>query len=121
MVLIHEAAGWNNLRLNYSEPGRCRRTDGKKWRCAKEVVPDQKYCERHLNRGRNRSRKPVEGQTVRAAAATSKTTNSKVVLPVATSMPLPSVTANGGASNSLVITHQKLKNIEPADGALVNR
>eukprot|EP00249_Psilotum_nudum_P013028 c24113_g1_i1 orf=752-2830(+) len=42
------------------EPGRCRRTDGKKWRCAKEVVPDQKYCERHMNRGRNRCRKPLE-------------------------------------------------------------
>ncbi|KAJ8626509.1 hypothetical protein MRB53_019816 [Persea americana] len=43
------------------EPGRCRRTDGKKWRCSKDVVPDQKYCERHMHRGRQRSRKPVEG------------------------------------------------------------
>lgn len=42
------------------EPGRCRRTDGKKWRCGKNVVPDQKYCERHMHRGRLRSRKPVE-------------------------------------------------------------
>ncbi|XP_041001859.1 LOW QUALITY PROTEIN: growth-regulating factor 9-like [Juglans microcarpa x Juglans regia] len=42
------------------EPGRCRRTDGKKWRCGKDVVPDQKYCERHMHRGRQRSRKPVE-------------------------------------------------------------
>ena len=42
------------------EPGRCRRTDGKKWRCGKNVVPDQKYCERHMHRGRQRSRKPVE-------------------------------------------------------------
>ncbi|XP_027336580.1 growth-regulating factor 9-like isoform X2 [Abrus precatorius] len=42
------------------EPHRCRRTDGKKWRCSKHVVPDQKYCERHMHRGRNRSRKPVE-------------------------------------------------------------
>ncbi|CAN6480303.1 unnamed protein product [Victoria cruziana] len=46
------------------EPGRCRRTDGKKWRCSKEVVPDHKYCEKHMHRGRNRSRKPVERQTV---------------------------------------------------------
>ncbi|KQK00900.1 growth-regulating factor 4 [Brachypodium distachyon] len=44
------------------EPGRCRRTDGKKWRCAKEAAPDSKYCERHMHRGRNRSRKPVETQ-----------------------------------------------------------
>lgn len=42
------------------EPGRCRRTDGKKWRCSKEAFPDSKYCERHMHRGKNRSRKPVE-------------------------------------------------------------
>uniref|UniRef100_A0A7N0RGE4 Growth-regulating factor n=1 Tax=Kalanchoe fedtschenkoi TaxID=63787 RepID=A0A7N0RGE4_KALFE len=42
------------------EPGRCRRTDGKKWRCSRDVAPGHKYCERHMNRGRNRSRKPVE-------------------------------------------------------------
>uniref|UniRef100_A0ACD5ZHX9 Uncharacterized protein n=1 Tax=Avena sativa TaxID=4498 RepID=A0ACD5ZHX9_AVESA len=56
------------------EPGRCRRTDGKKWRCAKEAASDSKYCERHMHRGRNRSRKPVETQLVPqppAAAATS--------------------------------------------------
>nr|GMD20504.1 growth-regulating factor 7 [Ipomoea batatas] len=40
------------------EPGRCKRTDGKKWRCSKEVALNQKYCERHLHRGRPRSRKP---------------------------------------------------------------
>ncbi|CAK9179392.1 unnamed protein product [Ilex paraguariensis] len=44
------------------EPGRCRRTDGKKWRCSKDAYPDSKYCERHMHRGRNRSRKPVESQ-----------------------------------------------------------
>ncbi|KAL8500201.1 hypothetical protein ACS0TY_019983 [Phlomoides rotata] len=43
-----------------SEPGRCRRTDGRKWRCSKEVVPEQKYCERHMHRGRQCSRKHVE-------------------------------------------------------------
>ncbi|OVA03614.1 WRC [Macleaya cordata] len=50
------------------EPGRCRRTDGKKWRCSRDVVPGQKYCERHVHRGRNRSRKPVEIPTPAAAA-----------------------------------------------------
>ncbi|KAG8097766.1 hypothetical protein GUJ93_ZPchr0013g34969 [Zizania palustris] len=44
------------------EPGRCRRTDGKKWRCSKEAMADHKYCERHINRNRHRSRKPVEIQ-----------------------------------------------------------
>ncbi|KAJ8446260.1 hypothetical protein Cgig2_016031 [Carnegiea gigantea] len=43
-----------------AEAGRCRRTDGKKWRCSRDVAPNHKYCERHLHRGRPRSRKPVE-------------------------------------------------------------
>ncbi|KAL2518339.1 Growth-regulating factor 2 [Abeliophyllum distichum] len=52
-----------NLKISKNgdpEPGRCKRTDGKKWRCSKDVAPNQKYCERHLHRGRPRSRKPVE-------------------------------------------------------------
>ncbi|KAK7263978.1 hypothetical protein RJT34_31578 [Clitoria ternatea] len=52
------------------EPGRCRRTDGKKWRCSKEAYPDSKYCERHMHRGRNRSRKPVESQTIAQSSST---------------------------------------------------
>ncbi|XP_016493830.1 growth-regulating factor 3 isoform X1 [Nicotiana tabacum] len=48
------------------EPGRCRRTDGKKWRCSRDVVSGHKYCERHVHRGRNRSRKPVEITTMAA-------------------------------------------------------
>lgn len=62
------------------EPGRCRRTDGKKWRCSKDAVPDQKYCERHINRGRHRSRKPVEvqpGQTAASKAVASRNTASQ--------------------------------------------
>eukprot|EP00261_Vitis_vinifera_P023983 XP_010656126.2 PREDICTED: growth-regulating factor 1 isoform X2 [Vitis vinifera] len=60
--------GWNCFQMGLGrkvdpEPGRCRRTDGKKWRCAKEAYPDSKYCERHMHRGRNRSRKPVEVMT----------------------------------------------------------
>jgi hypothetical protein len=42
------------------ESVRCRRTDGKRWRCSKNAVDDQKYCERHMNRGYQRSRKHVE-------------------------------------------------------------
>ncbi|WCJ26652.1 growth-regulating factor 8 [Euphorbia peplus] len=42
------------------EPWRCKRTDGKKWRCSRDVAPDQKYCERHSHKSRPRSRKPVE-------------------------------------------------------------
>ncbi|CAD6206148.1 unnamed protein product [Miscanthus lutarioriparius] len=59
---------WRPLYQGYTnadsdpEPGRCRRTDGKKWRCSKEAMADHKYCERHINRNRHRSRKPVENQ-----------------------------------------------------------
>ena len=52
------------------EPGRCRRTDGKKWRCSKDAYPESKYCERHMHRGRNRSRKPVESQTMTQSSST---------------------------------------------------
>ncbi|EEF28270.1 conserved hypothetical protein [Ricinus communis] len=52
------------------EPGRCRRTDGKKWRCSRDVVAGQKYCERHVHRGRNRSRKPVEIPTTNSSTST---------------------------------------------------
>ncbi|PWA80959.1 WRC domain, Glutamine-Leucine-Glutamine, QLQ, Growth-regulating factor [Artemisia annua] len=60
------------------EPGRCRRTDGKKWRCAKEAYPDSKYCERHMHRGRNRSRKPVEFSASSSSAAASSSTATTV-------------------------------------------
>ncbi|XP_042385083.1 growth-regulating factor 6-like isoform X1 [Zingiber officinale] len=59
--------GWRQVGKEDPEPGRCRRTDGKKWRCARDVVADQKYCERHMNRGRHRSRKHVEGHIDHAA------------------------------------------------------
>ncbi|XP_057776530.1 growth-regulating factor 2-like [Salvia miltiorrhiza] len=74
--------GWGGFHLGFSntdpEPGRCRRTDGKKWRCSRDAVVDQKYCERHMNRGRHRSRKPVEGQSGHAAATKSVVELSKI-------------------------------------------
>eukprot|EP00898_Chlorokybus_atmophyticus_P003843 jgi/Chlat1/445/Chrsp103S00943 len=36
---------------------RCRRTDGKRWRCSREVMPDQKYCILHIHRGKHRDRR----------------------------------------------------------------
>ncbi|KAL2337435.1 hypothetical protein Fmac_011881 [Flemingia macrophylla] len=59
-----------------TEPHRCRRTDGKKWRCGKNVVLGQKYCERHMHRGRNRSRKPVETSQANSSLATKPSTKS---------------------------------------------
>ncbi|XP_068330116.1 growth-regulating factor 7-like [Pyrus communis] len=75
-----------NLRLSNStdpEPGRCKRTDGKKWRCSRDVAPDQKYCERHMHRGRPRSRKHVE---VHATAASKRVRHDINLAP-----PLPTV------------------------------
>ncbi|KAI3453619.1 hypothetical protein Pfo_010282 [Paulownia fortunei] len=56
------------------EPRRCRRTDGKTWRCRKNVVEGQKYCHGHMHRGRLRSRNHVQPPTT-AAAATKETRN----------------------------------------------
>ncbi|KAJ4829429.1 hypothetical protein Tsubulata_006624 [Turnera subulata] len=68
-----------------SEPGRCRRTDGKKWRCSKDAHPDSKYCERHMNRSRNRSRKPVESKTTTTpphlSISTSSSSSSPYIAP----------------------------------------
>ncbi|CAK7356010.1 unnamed protein product [Dovyalis caffra] len=85
-----------------SEPGRCRRTDGKKWRCSKDAHPDSKYCERHMNRSRNRSRKPVESQTtsqsmstVASEIATGSSSSGSRAYPA---MPLPTVGNSGALS-----------------------
>ncbi|KAL6504304.1 hypothetical protein OROGR_026227 [Orobanche gracilis] len=105
-TLRSNALGWGAYHLGFAstdpEPGRCRRTDGKKWRCSRDAVADQKYCERHMNRGRHRSRKPVEGQSGQSASgAVGATTSSGMPAPVAASS--ASVAAPGGrASNQPV-------------------
>ncbi|ONK55747.1 uncharacterized protein A4U43_C10F580 [Asparagus officinalis] len=70
---LHPALGYCSLygKKIDPEPGRCRRTDGKKWRCSKDAHPDSKYCERHMHRGRNRSRKPVESQPSHSSSSSS--------------------------------------------------
>ncbi|XP_045787740.1 growth-regulating factor 5-like isoform X1 [Trifolium pratense] len=79
-IFPHPPIGWGCFEMGFGrkvdpEPGRCRRTDGKKWRCSKEAYPDSKYCERHMHRGRNRSRKPVEQQLVVSSTNTTSLTN----------------------------------------------
>ncbi|KAK4782350.1 hypothetical protein SAY86_016452 [Trapa natans] len=107
--------GWGGFQLGFSsstdpEPGRCRRTDGKKWRCSRDAVADQKYCERHMNRGRHRSRKPVEGLasghpvpvpgvSTGTACATTTTTPSAAT-PSKPSLPLGSVVPVSCASHN---------------------
>lgn len=63
---VLQSGYWGRAAMD-PEPGRCRRTDGKKWRCSRDVVAGQKYCERHMHRGKNRSRKPVELPTPTSA------------------------------------------------------
>ncbi|KAL7175724.1 hypothetical protein ACSBR2_029335 [Camellia fascicularis] len=107
--IVPTTFGWGAFRLGFSnttdpEPGRCRRTDGKKWRCSRDAVADQKYCERHMNRGRHRSRKPVEGQTSHSVSGPT-TTTSKL-------MPMASSTTASVVPDSLS-RHPQLKNLQP--------
>ncbi|KAM0926180.1 hypothetical protein ACQ4PT_003747 [Festuca glaucescens] len=95
--------GWGSFQLGYTgnadlEPGRCRRTDGKKWRCSRDAVSDQKYCERHMNRGKHRSRKHVEGQPGHAAKAMPVTV-------AAAAQPGALATGGSGATAGIAISH----------------
>ncbi|KAJ6705674.1 hypothetical protein OIU79_010369 [Salix purpurea] len=81
LQLYPSLMGCSPLYLEYKngvdpEIGRCRRTDGKKWRCSKEALPDQKYCDRHIHRGRQRSRKLEE-----SASPGNSSTNLSISLP----------------------------------------
>ncbi|EXB52679.1 hypothetical protein L484_022456 [Morus notabilis] len=66
--------GFDYRHMMEPEPMRCRRTDGKKWRCSKKVVAGEKYCERHMHRGRQRSRKLVEASSGIASPSNPTTT-----------------------------------------------
>ncbi|KAG4382486.1 hypothetical protein GLYMA_14G089093v4 [Glycine max] len=104
-LLRPNALGWGGFHLGFSnntdpEPGRCRRTDGKKWRCSRDAVVDQKYCERHMNRGRHRSRKPVEGQLGHALTTTT-TTNTPNASSNSTVVPRNTTTTTTFAHNNV--------------------
>ncbi|GMJ07305.1 hypothetical protein HRI_004399600 [Hibiscus trionum] len=92
--------GWNCFQMGLGrkvdpEPGRCRRTDGKKWRCSKEAYPDSKYCERHMHRGKNRSRKPVEVPTATTPAVANPSTQTPITKTHPSSFsPLPFMDSN---------------------------
>ncbi|KAI3726382.1 hypothetical protein L1987_66179 [Smallanthus sonchifolius] len=101
--------GWGTFHLGFSgtadpEPGRCRRTDGKKWRCSRDAVPDQKYCERHINRGRHRSRKPVESQNGQAVSGPTNAKAGPVVS--SSSAPVSTTLATATALTSATLHHQ---------------
>ncbi|XP_020218094.1 growth-regulating factor 3 [Cajanus cajan] len=72
--LSHPSLGYYGKKID-PEPGRCRRTDGKKWRCSRDAHPDSKYCDRHMIRRRYRSRKPVESQSHSSSSSSSASSN----------------------------------------------
>lgn len=86
--------GFDNRTLLETEPNRCRRTDGKKWRCSHEVVPDHKYCGRHIHRGAKRTKVPSELVTVAAPPplplATPEKANDCINLDTKLSISIPS-------------------------------
>ncbi|KAI3899018.1 hypothetical protein MKW92_017740 [Papaver armeniacum] len=98
-LLVMQSGYWGRGSMD-PEPGRCRRTDGKKWRCSRDVVPGQKYCERHVHRGRNRSRKPVEIPTPSAGVGNGGGGGS-LRIANATIASSPATMMSGGSSFSL--------------------
>ncbi|GMI90630.1 growth-regulating factor 1 [Hibiscus trionum] len=116
------STGWRAFQLGFSnntdpEPGRCRRTDGKKWRCSRDAVTNHKYCERHMNRGRNRSRKPVEGQSSHSVAATSTTTTKLMPNVSSSSASVVGPVCGSNKSNSLTLARQQFENLQPGDAS----
>jgi hypothetical protein len=102
MVVLH-AVGWGCYGMGLGrkadedpEPGRCRRVDGKKWRCSKEAYPGSKYCEKHMHRGKNRSRKPVKMSLATLAPPSSTAATTATSSPVP-SYPMPYSARYGGS------------------------
>ncbi|XP_031498263.1 growth-regulating factor 5-like isoform X2 [Nymphaea colorata] len=103
--LLHQNNWWGCLRMGFGrnedpEPGRCRRTDGKKWRCSKDAFPDSKYCERHMHRGRNRSRKHVEVNSSSTAQSSSSFSSSFQALHASRSSSSPLTLGTGSYSSA---------------------
>jgi hypothetical protein len=92
------------------EPGRCKRTDGKKWRCSRDVVAGHKYCDRHIHRGRNRSRKPVETATTTITTTATTTASSFVLGEELGHGPNNNHFFSSGSSQPLHLSHQQRYN-----------
>lgn len=97
-----------NCKTSQESELRCKRTDGKKWRCKKEVLPDQKYCAQHINRGKVRLEKPSLGSSStpepQAKVSLGLDTNLKISLPTrpadGRNMIEDSVARNGSSCSS---------------------
>ncbi|AET02157.1 growth-regulating factor 4 [Medicago truncatula] len=97
------------------EPHRCRRTDGKKWRCGKDTVPNQKYCERHMHRGRNRSRKLVETSQLNSPLKTNPSGGGKSHAKL-----VPNIKSSVSNPNPLIIHHNGTFSYNPRTFCVVD-
>jgi len=83
---VISVSGCNDSYLNNSngiiepEPGRCRRTDGKKWRCKSAVLPGQKYCATHMHRGAKRRFTNLESPPATTVITTTTDISSAVTI-----------------------------------------
>jgi len=98
-----------------TEPHRCRRTDGKKWRCGKDTVPNQKYCERHMHRGRNRSRKLVETSQLNSPLKTKPSGGGNAHPKL-----VPNIKSSVSNPNSLIIHHNGTFSYNPRTVSVVD-
>ncbi|KAL8062540.1 hypothetical protein ABFX02_02G154200 [Erythranthe guttata] len=109
--VLHNCAGKVNVELGskgiiVTSPQRCRRTDGKKWQCRRDVLPNQKYCQVHMHRGAKRlvlnpesSRKVPEGST-RIARTSCTSLGNNINLNTVPASPLRHITENNSTSSS---------------------
>ncbi|CAN1341285.1 Growth-regulating factor 2 [Linum perenne] len=68
--------GWGPFNLSNSsdpEPGRCRRTDGKKWRCSRDAVTDGKVLMNTKNAGDHRAEQMLSLSSMLPATTNSTT------------------------------------------------
>ncbi|KAL8145346.1 growth-regulating factor 2-like isoform X2 [Apium graveolens] len=105
---------WGTFHLGFPnntdpELGRCRRTDGKKWRCSKEALADRKYCDKHTKR--SRSRKPVEGQTGHNVSGTTNTTTK--FLPMSSSISAAMVVPASRTFDNFGLSGNQLQDCTP--------
>jgi hypothetical protein len=70
--------GCSNLSLDKismeTEALRCRRTDGKRWRCSRDVVPYKKYCANHMYRGAKKAMVDSKSKTGATGASSARIT-----------------------------------------------
>ncbi|CAJ2647036.1 growth-regulating factor 3-like protein [Trifolium pratense] len=104
-LMSHPSLGYYGKKID-PEPGRCRRTDGKKWRCAKDAHPDSKYCDRHMIRRRYRSRKPVESSS--CSSQSSSVTVSSTSQQIGSSIGTASATVTASAAVTAASTFHTL-------------